>query len=127
MAGNLRISEAESVVMEVVWARSPVTAAEIIDSLAGRTEWKPKTIKTLIARLVRKKALGFDKSGKAYAYFPLVARDNFSRAERRSFLSRFYGGALAPMLAAFIKEEELSPEEIAELKRLLDRKEKGGA
>lgn len=120
-----RISEAETKVMETVWARSPITAAEIIDALAGQSDWKPKTIKTLIARLVQKQVLGFRKQGKAYLYYPLVERDSFSRAQRRSFLSRFYGGALKPMLAAFIEEEDLSSEEITELRQLLKRKGRG--
>jgi BlaI family transcriptional regulator, penicillinase repressor len=120
-----RISEAEAEVMKVLWARSPVTAGEIIDALAGKTAWKPKTIKTLLARLVCKRAVGHSKSGKAYAYHPLIDAETFGRAQRKSLLGRVYGGALAPMLAAFIAEEPLSPDDIAELRALLDRKERG--
>ncbi len=118
-----RISEAESHVMQVLWAKSPATAGEIIDALAGRFAWKPKTVKSLIARLVRKKAIGFVRDGKAYHYTPLVNEEAYHRAQRRSLLRRFYGGALKPMLAAFIEDENLSREDIAELRTLLDRKE----
>lgn len=117
-----RISEAEWQVMRVLWARSPLSANDVIEALADTTDWKPKTIKTLLNRLVSKKALGFKKSGRAYLYHPLVDELQCVRAESRSFLNRVYGGALAPMLAAFIREEELTPQEIEELRRILERK-----
>lgn len=124
MARGPRISEAETQVMRVLWERSPLTASQIIETLSGQVEWKPKTVKTLIARLVSKQVVGFERDGKAYRYRPLVRREAFHTAQRKSFLRRFYGGALKPMLAAFIEEEELTPDEIAELRKLLDRKER---
>ena len=92
-------------------------------ALAGSTAWKPKTVKTLLNRLVQKKALGFQRQGRAYRYFPLVDEQACVRAESRTFLRRVYGGALAPMLAAFLEEQELSPGEIADLRRILDEKQ----
>lgn len=124
MARGPRISEAETQVMRVLWERSPLTASQIIETLSGQVEWKPKTVKTLIARLVSKQVVGFERDGKAYRYRPLVRREAFHKAQRKSFLRRFYGGALKPMLAAFIEEEKLTPDEIAELRKLLDRKER---
>jgi len=117
-----RISEAEWQVMRVLWAGAPRTANEVVDALAPTTTWKPKTIKTLINRLLKKKALGFEKKGRAYHYYPLVNETECITAESRSFLRRVYGGALQPMLAHFLETEELSPEEIEELKRILDEK-----
>lgn len=116
-----RISESEWQVMKVLWDRSPLSASEVVDALAG-TQWKPKTIKTLLNRLVQKKAVGFEQEGRAYRYYPLVAEQACVRAESRSFLRRVYGGALMPMLAAFLEEEQLTSEEIKELKKILDGK-----
>jgi BlaI family penicillinase repressor len=107
--------------MKVLWERSPLTAGEVVDALA-HTHWKPKTIKTLLNRLVHKNAVGFEQEGRGYRYSPLVAEQACVRAEGRSFLQRVYGGALMPMLAAFLDEQKLTPEQIAELKRLLDSK-----
>ncbi|GMU20776.1 MAG: transcriptional regulator [Phycisphaerae bacterium] len=118
------ISEAEARVMQVLWARSPLTAAQIIEGLDAQSSWKPQTIKTLIARLVSKGVVGFEKDGKAYRYRPLVEQETFRRAQRKTFLRRFYGGALRPMLAAFIEEENLTAEDLAELRQMLDRKER---
>jgi len=119
MKGLPRISESEWQVMRVLWSCDCATANEVVDLLAGSTAWKPKTIKTLINRLVKKGALGFEKQGRAYLYHPLVDEADCVRAESRSFLSRVYGGALLPMLAHFIEEENLSPAEIEELRRIL--------
>ena len=121
-----RISEAEWLVMKVLWGHSPQTANEVTEVLESQTDWKPKTVKTLLSRLVQKKALGFERAGKAYRYRPLVSEEACARARRRTLLRRVYDGALTPMLAAFIEDEDLTLEDIAELRRLLDRKE-GGA
>lgn len=119
------ISEAEWLVMKVLWERSPLTANEVAKALEGHKDWKPKTVKTLLSRLVQKEALGFEREGKAYRYQPLVSEEACARVRRRTLLQRVYDGAITPMLAAFIEDEDLTPEDIAELRRLLNRKERG--
>ena len=115
-----RIPESEWLVMRVLWRKSPRTANEVVDELTPETPWKPKTIKTLLNRLGKKAAVGFSRQGRAYDYFPLVSEADSVRAENRSFLERVYGGALAPMLANFLEDDRLSPEEIDQLRRILD-------
>lgn len=109
--------------MKVVWSRHPRSAQEIIETLAAEDEWHPKTVKTLLNRLVNKGALGFKKEGRAYLYRPLVAEADCVAAESESFLDRVFGGSLKPMLTHFAETRKLSPAEIAELKRLLKRSE----
>jgi len=120
-----QISEAEWLVMKVLWEHAPRTANEVAEVLDAYTDWKPKTIKTLLSRLVQKKALGFERAGKAYLYRPLVSEEACARVRRRTLLRRVYDGALTPMIAAFIEDEDLTAEDIAELRKLLDRKESG--
>ena len=117
-----RISESEWQVMKLLWAKNPSTANEVVEALSSITTWKPKTIKTLLNRLVKKKAVGYDKKGREYHYYPLAAQADCVRTESRSFLRRVYGGAMKPMLAAFLENEDLSPEEIKDLKRILEKK-----
>jgi len=118
------ISDTEWEVMKVVWAKAPLSAAEIIEALSGvDPTWHPKTAKTLLNRLVKKKALGYDKEGRAYLYRPLVQESDCALAESESFLDRVFGGSLKPMLANFVKRKKLSAAEIRELKRLLEGKE----
>ena len=118
-----KISEAEWEVMKVVWAKSPLSAGEVIEQLAAQDDWHPKTAKTLLNRLVKKKALGFEKDGRAYIYHPLVREAECVKAVSDSFLDRVFGGSLTPMLAHFVARKKMSAEEIRELKRLLDRKD----
>jgi BlaI family penicillinase repressor len=118
------ISDAEWEVMRTVWQASPQTAAEIINHLSGNQAWKPKTVKTLISRLVQKEALGCHKTNREYTYYPLVTENECVQAESRSFLKRIYGGSLKPMMVHFLENEKLSAQDIQELKALLQEKEK---
>ena len=119
-----KISETEWDVMKVLWAKSPLSAEDIIAQLAAQdAEWHPKTAKTLLGRLVKKKALGFEKDGRAYLYRPLVREADCVKAVSDSFLDRVFGGSLTPMVAHFVDRKKMSPEQIRELKRLLDEKE----
>ena len=124
MSKQPRISESEWEMMKICWSRTPVTAQEMIDALAARDDWHPKTVKTLLNRLVKKGALGFKKDGRAYLYHPLVAEKDCISAESKSFLERVFGGSLKPMLAHFVEHGRLEPQEIAEIKKLLKGKEK---
>jgi BlaI family penicillinase repressor len=116
-----KITEAEWVVMKVFWQHCPLTANQVVEHLAD-CDWNPKTIRTLILRLQKKKALGFEKSGREHAYFPLVAEHECVRQEAHSLLSRAGTAALKPMLAAFLREQKLSQKEIEELKQILNQK-----
>lgn len=116
-----KITEAEWTVMKVFWQKSPQTANEVIQAL-NDSGWNPKTIRTLIIRLQKKNALGFEKDGREYRYFPLVAEHECVRQEAQSLLSRAGTAALKPMLAAFIEEQTLSEDEIVELKQILSGK-----
>ncbi len=116
-----KISESEWQVMKFVWRKSPVTANEVVEALAQENHWKPKTVMTLLTRLTKKGALGFEKKGRAYHYCPLVGEEECAKVESMSLLRRVYGGSLKPMLANFLEEADLSPDEIEELKRILDK------
>ena len=124
MAKIPKISEAEWVVMEVVWRKHPVTALEVVQQLTSHTQWQDQTIRTMLRRLIRKKALTYKAEGKVYYYAPAVSREQCVRGESRSFLARVFGGTAQPLLVQLVQETKLSAEEIAELKRILRNKEK---
>jgi len=119
-----KISEAEWVVMEVVWKKSPITALEVVQQLTAHKQWQDQTIRTMLRRLIRKKALTYKAEGKVYYYAPAVSRDQCVRGESRSFLERVFGGAAQPLLVQLVQESRLSSDEIAELKKILRDKEK---
>ena len=117
-----KISDAEWQIMKVLWGNSGATANDVVEALSGKTAWKRETIRTLINRLVQKKVLSFKKNGRQYCYYPQLTEKECVKAETRSFLERVHGGSIEPMLAAFLEQEQLSPEKIAKLKRILVQK-----
>ncbi|ENQ3106173.1 BlaI family transcriptional regulator, penicillinase repressor [Bacillus sp. 491mf] len=118
-----RISEAELEIMKVLWGKSPQTANEVIKELELIVDWNPKTIRTLMNRLVQKEAVSYHhEKGRMYAYYPLVSQDHYLQVETRSLLKRFCGVAFKPLLVNFLKEEKLSSEDINELRQILDEK-----
>ncbi|AOT69573.1 BlaI/MecI/CopY family transcriptional regulator [Geosporobacter ferrireducens] len=116
------ISDTEWQVMKVLWTNSPITSSQVIEQLEGVTSWKPKTVKTLLGRLVRKNAVGFTQEGRSYLYYPLVTEDACVKEESRSFLERVYGGALSVLLTNFLEDQDLTKDEIDQLKSILDKK-----
>lgn len=115
-----QISDSEWEVMKVLWANSPSTANEVLDELVKSISWKPTTVKTLLSRLVKKKAVDFEKRNRTYYYYPLVTQDECVKAESKSFLKRVYGGALKSMIANFLEIQDLSAADIEDLKNILD-------
>ena len=119
-----QISEAEFEVMKVVWKYAPINTNEITEKLIRTTNWSPKTIQTLIKRLVSKKALTYEKQSRVFVYTPLVKEGEYIRRESNTFLNRFYDGNITSMLASYLEDDKLSETEIDTLRSLLSEKQK---
>jgi BlaI family penicillinase repressor len=122
-----RISEAEWQVCQELWRHSPQTANELAGLLAESNGWSPRTVRTLINRLVKKNVIGYESLGREYHYFPLVSKDECVAAYTQSFVERVFNGAAGALVAAFIKQQRLSGSEIAELKAILDGESPDGS
>jgi BlaI family penicillinase repressor len=120
-----KIADSEWRVMRVLWERGPQTANDVVQALSGEVEWKPRTIKTLIGRLVKKGAVKVTDEGFRYRYRAAVKESDCIRSETRNFLRRVYKGAMTPVLATFLEDAELSPKEIDELQNILEKKREG--
>jgi BlaI family transcriptional regulator, penicillinase repressor len=118
------ISEAEWKVMKVLWANSPLSAMEIYTALADSEDWHPNTVKTLLSRLHKKKALGVEKVKNLYLYRPVVSEADCVRTESDSFLHRVFGGSVKPLLMHFMEKEPLSSQDLDELRRILRQRGK---
>ena len=117
-----RIAESEWKIMKVIWASAePIPSYDIIQALRDE-RWQPRTVKTLLNRLVKKKALGYHKYKNLYLYYALVAETECLKAETESFLQRCFAGSLQPMLAHFVEQRELTRKEIEQLIKILDEK-----
>jgi len=119
-----KISESELKVLKILWECKEATSAQIIDRLTEYTDWKPKTVHTLITRLVAKGAIDYDKSNKkAFIYYPVITEDEYLNYANRSFLHSVYDGSVHMMLTSFIKQHKLTQTDIDDLKKLLDGRE----
>lgn len=118
----MQISDAEWIVMNLIWSGSPVEAAEVIDQIAADNGWSAATVKTMLHRLVRKGALSAEQNGKKYLYRPAVRREACVRQASRSFLERVFGGDATPALIHFVKTARLTESDINEIRAMLDKK-----
>lgn len=116
----MRISEAESIVMDVLWARHPQSAEDVVAALAHAQHWQEPTIKTLLNRLLKKGAIQASRDGRRYLYTPVLAREDWVLGESESLLERLFDGRVAPLVAHFSERRKLSRKDIAELRQLLE-------
>lgn len=121
-----QISEAEFEIMKVVWKYAPISTNEITEKLLQTTNWSPKTIQTLIKRLVTKGTLTYKKQSRMFIYTPTVNENEYIGQESSSFLNRYYDGDITAMVSAYIENDKLSKSELDTLRTLLSQKPKKG-
>lgn len=119
----MTISTAESKIMEALWRQSPRTADDIVAEVAAPQGWTEATVKSLINRLLTKGVIEAEQSGRRYLYRPRVDRLAYVSQESRGLLDRLFDGRIAPLVSHFSKTDQLSPDDIAELKRLISELE----
>jgi|TARA_B100000614_G_scaffold61277_1_gene54236 predicted transcriptional regulator len=113
------ISNAEFEVLDVLWDDYPATSSDIVERLNQKKPWHDKTVKTLLSRLVKKGVVDFDKAQRQYLYRPLIAREDYTKKEASSFVSRLFKGKVAPLVAGFANQNSLSQQDVDELKALI--------
>lgn len=126
----MQVSDAESVVMDVLWdaeaaGRAPLSADEVVDVLAHHQQWQDATIKTLLNRLLKKGAIQATKDGRRYLYRPVLSRQAWQMDQSESLLQRLFGGRVAPLVAHFSRHRKLDPKDIADLRKLLEEIDDG--
>lgn len=125
MVNAVSISEAESVVMDVLWRIHPLTAEQVCAALAERSDWQEPTVKTLLNRLLKKGAIAAQRDGRHYLYRPLLERSDYVHTQSKGLLDRLFDGRVAPLVAHFSERHKLSKRDIAELKRLIEEIDHG--
>lgn len=120
----MKISDAESRVMDVLWrAGKPLASEEVSQSLADEMEWAHATVRSLLNRLVKKRAVAAKMDGRRYLYSPLIAREAYVQAESENLLGRLFEGRLTPFITQFASAEKLSDDEMRQLRALIERLE----
>jgi BlaI family penicillinase repressor len=116
----MNITQAESRIMDALWAKSPLTADEVVAAVAGPQGWGEATVKTLINRLLKRKAVRSERIDGRIRYVPLLQRADYLQAESQGLLDRLFEGRLTPLVAHFAEHRTLKPDEIKRLRKLLD-------
>lgn len=123
MNNKYQISDSEWIIMKIIWSSKSITANEIIEKLANSKEWSPKTIKSMLSRLVSKEVIGYVKEGRSYSYFPLLSSKETIKDETKSFLKKVFDGDFLSLVASFVEDNNFSNDEIEEFKKILDKRE----
>lgn len=115
------ISESELVILDALWKQSPMRSGEIAATLESRKNWHQRTVNTLVRRLVEKEALGYDKAPGGFLYYPLIRREDFRQERATKLVKELFDGEVSPLIAAFAEHEDLSPNDLEELRNLVSR------
>lgn len=115
----MSISDAEAAVMETLWRREPLSAQDILDQVGVERGWQEGTVKSLLNRLLRKRAVKAVRDGRRYLYRPRISREQYVFGESKNLLDRLFGGRVAPLVAHFSEQRKLSKKDIAQLRSLL--------
>jgi predicted transcriptional regulator len=114
-----RISDAEHAVMEALWDKSPLTAADVCDRVCSTRDWSMPTVKTLLSRLVTKGAVETEVDGRRFLYTPTIKRSDYVGHESRRLVERLFGGRPASLFAQLAESEALTDEDLVEIENLL--------
>lgn len=122
MNKKISITEAELVIMKVLWEKGEMTSPELLSYLEGNAS----TLKTLLKRLVEKGAVGTKEvKARTFRYFPIVTEEEYVNSERKGFLSRVFDGSKERFLMNFVKEEKVTKEELLSLISLIEEEMEG--
>jgi BlaI family transcriptional regulator, penicillinase repressor len=116
----MNVTDAERQIMEVLWEKHPVSAEEIIEALAGTSNWRTGTIKALLNRMLKKGSVTATAQGRRYLYEPGISRRECIEKDSQRLLDRWFDGRLAPLVAHLSNTDSLSGEQLAELRQLID-------
>lgn len=116
----MTLSQREWTVLNVLWQTGGAELGQLVSALFPETGWSRNTVLTYLTRMEAKGLVSINKEVTPHIYSALLDREDCRHRERKSFLQRVYSGSAGDLIAAFIKEESISPEERERLRKLLD-------
>lgn len=121
---GVKLTASEWNVLTCLWEDSPRTVMQLVADLSERVGWAKSTTITTLRRMEEKGLVRCEVIGKGKSYTPAVEREQAVIFETRSFLERVYRGSVGLMMSAMARRQELSPEEITELREILAQAER---
>ena len=123
MMQTITLSDGEWKLMKLLWRYAPMTLRMLVDHLAPETDWSTATIFMMLKRLVAKGAIALDDTRKPQTYYPILSRRDIATTETDAFLDRVFDGNIETMVASLSSRHVLTGNNIAELRKILDRTE----
>lgn len=115
-----RIFDSELKIMELIWEQEPVSAKELSLLAAENIGWNKNTTYTVIKKLVEKGYIKREEPG--FVCTSLVSKENIRKSEAQELVDKLFGGSKKALFSALLEDEELSAEEISELRRMIEGK-----
>lgn len=122
------LTEADSIIMEILWRDGISTSSAIQKEVKGVLNWSRQTVNTYLNRLMEKGLVGVEEGSKrVYRYYPIVSREEYAADKAKSIINKYYGN-LSHMIAGFVENEKITDEDLDQLERLIqDLKGKGAS
>jgi BlaI family transcriptional regulator, penicillinase repressor len=117
---GLRLSKGQMRIMQILWRKQRATAQEITDAINVIEPVRHSTVQTFLRVLVRKKIISFDVDKRTFVYFPLADKENVTREALHNFINTTFSGSLEGMISYILKYEDIIPEQLKEIKKLID-------
>ena len=124
--GPIKLTASEWSVLDSLWQENPQTVMQLVSNLGKTVGWAKSTTITTLRRMEEKGLVRCEMVGKGKSYTPAVEQEQAEIQETRSFLDRVYRGSVGLMMSAMAQRQELSLEDIAELRDILRKAEEGG-
>jgi BlaI family penicillinase repressor len=121
----LKLNASEWNVLNCLWENHPRTVMQLVADLEESVGWAKSTTITTLRRMEEKGLVHAGQAGRGKSYTPAVEREQAVIAETHSFLDRVYQGSVGLMMSAMAKRRELSANEVAELRAILDQLDGG--
>ncbi len=115
---SVKISEAEFPLMEYIWDNNPVSAQDLAKFALDTFGWKKNTTYTVIKRLSERGAV--KRTDPGIIVEPLVTREEVQQAETDELIDKIYNGSVKKFFVSFLKREDISKENLDEIKKLLE-------
>ncbi len=116
---DIRISDAELQLLQLLWEESPLGAVEIAARVPADREWSLTTVKTLLGRLAAKGAVSTEADGRRFRYRPAIDCATVTAGQAGKLVDRLFGGRVSPLVAHLAQRQRLTDEDIAEIEAVL--------
>lgn len=125
MLKKIQVSDGELEIIKVLWSKGSATAAEILKGVSGNEAKNRNTVKTLLLRLVQKKAVRYEEiSPRVYRYYPVLLETEYVKQRSKNFIDKLFNGSTQKMLLNFVKDEQITKEDLQKLLMIIENSEK---